>query len=885
MGEVYRARDPRLRRDVALKILRDGAGRDPRRRLRLLEEARAAGALNHPNILVVYDVGTEGDVPFIVSELVDGRSLREVLAHGSLPVRDLLNLAVQVADGLTAAHEAGLVHRDLKPENVLVTRDGRVKIVDFGIAKVESPVEVADTANPSHTETADGLVSGTVPYMSPEQARGREVDFRSDQFAFGLVLYEMAGGVRAFSRDTPVQTLSAIIEDDPPSLAETAPKIPVLLRWIIDRCLAKDPRQRYAATADLARDLRTLRDRLGEASSAVTPLQPARSRARVWLLTSAVIGAAAMLLLTAALLRPGPPPVPRYTPLVNDLVYQGQPAWSPGGNMIAYAAEKDGIVQIFKRSLGSSQSEQITHGAFDCRDPFWSPDSSRIYYISPAREKDGVFSVSAAGGPPELVMLDAVVAALSPDGRTLAFLRDEGEQAGAASRLWLSSPPGNEPHRYIQGAFADRMFSGGILRFSPDGSTLALWVQNWSGFYGSGSRSALWLVPMNGADPSVASDAVANLPNYPPYFDWLRDGRRLVAAVEGGPSDGLHLWVVDTKSGAVTPLTQGAGSENTPAVSRDGRIAYATQEANFDLVETPIDGSPTRLLLATTRNEMEPAWSSTNAEYAFVTDRRGRPEIWRRRLDGSFEEPVVTAEGFPEHRTLTLRMPAFSPDGRRIAFERVLLNLSAGSTIWIATITGGAPVQMTPAKGTNTAPTWSPDGEWIALALGTPTGWSLARARVGVAAPPEVIRENIAPFTHPQWSPDNQWIACNTPQGLTLIAPDGKSFRLLDEDLWFVYGWTADSSNLYGIKQDPDDLHRFMLVAVDVRSRRQRIINRNLAPVPPVNAPVKGFTRMSTGNFATSLVHVKSELWLLDDFQSPVGFFDRLRTWLTRSSR
>ena len=157
MGEVYRARDPRLQRDVALKILFDGAGRDPRRRLRLLEEARAAGALNHPNILVVYDVGTEGEVPFIVSELVDGAPLRQVLAHGPLPVRELLDLAVQVAEGLTAAHEAGLVHRDLKPENVLVTGDGRVKIVDFGLAKVETPVEVAGSANPFHTETADGL--------------------------------------------------------------------------------------------------------------------------------------------------------------------------------------------------------------------------------------------------------------------------------------------------------------------------------------------------------------------------------------------------------------------------------------------------------------------------------------------------------------------------------------------------------------------------------------------------------------------------------------------------------------------------------------------------------------------------------------------------------
>ena len=878
MGEVYRARDTRLHRIVALKILRGSYARHPEHGARLLQEARAASALNHPNILAVYDVGTDGDVPFIVSELVDGVSLRDRLAHGPLPVKEMLDISIQIAEGLTVAHEVGLVHRDIKPENVMVTGDGRVKILDFGVAKIEVPREPG--AGDFATDTAEELVSGTAPYMSPEQARGRRVDFRSDQFSLGLLLYEMAAGRRAFSRDSPVQTLSSIIEDDPVPLADLNPRIPLPLRWIIDRCLAKEPRQRYAATADLAADLRTVRDRLGETGSVngstIAPAIAPRRRARRWAVGAAAAcgaGAAAWFLLSPV--PSGPPSGPTFTPLSSEFRYQGQPAWSPGGNMVAYVAETDGVLQIFKRSLDSSLSWQVTHSAFDCRDPFWSLDGNRIYYVSLAGEKDGVFSVGTAGGPPELVMPDALTADLSPDGRSLAFLRDEGEQGGAALRLWIASPPDGVPRRYMRGVFANQLFSDGVVRFSADGAKLGLWAKNWAAYYQSPRTSTLWIVPMNGTDPWAAPNVLGDLPNYPPYFDWLADGRHVVAAVEGRPSQGLHLWIFDTRAGTATPLTQGSGAENSPAVSPDGRrVAYAAQDANFDLVEIPLDGSPARPLFATSRNELEPTWSPTKAEYAFVTDRRGRSEIWRRSRDGSLDLPVVTDHDFPDHAEQILRMPAFSPDGTRIAFERVVP--TRGSIVWIATLTGGTPSPLSVGKGTNTAPTWSPDGEWIATALGTPSGWSLIKARVGGDAPPVVIRSQIMPFAHPQWAPDGRWIACNTAQGVSLVSPDGKVTKVLDEDMWPVYGWSRDGATLYGIKQDPDDLHRFVLAAVDIASGAERILNATLAPVPPVNAPVKGFTRVSDTSFATSFVHVRSDVWLVDDFLPP-GVLDRLR--------
>lgn len=234
MGQVYRARDTRLQRFVAIKVLHDHATLDPDRQRRFAQEAVAASALNHPNILTVYDVGAQGDAQYLVSELIDGESLRVEMNRERLPLKRIIDVAYQVAEGLAAAHDAGIVHRDLKPENVMITRDGRAKIVDFGLAKApDADLSVLGTV--SATKTAAGLIMGTVPYMSPEQARGGDADFRSDQFALGVMLYEMTTAVHPFKRETAVQTLSAIIAEEPPDPAQAAPTLPVAVRWLIRR--------------------------------------------------------------------------------------------------------------------------------------------------------------------------------------------------------------------------------------------------------------------------------------------------------------------------------------------------------------------------------------------------------------------------------------------------------------------------------------------------------------------------------------------------------------------------------------------------------------------------------------------------------------------------
>ena len=471
---MYRAWDPRLERHVALKILHHRAEVDTTRVQRFIAEARAASALNHPNIVTVFDAAVDEATPYIVSELIDGRPLRDELSQGFIPLRRLLDLATQIADGLAAAHEAGIVHRDLKPENVMVTRGARAKIVDFGLSRVSGFGGAAGATSRGNLETMTdmGLRAGTAPYMSPEQARGVAADYRSDQFSFGLIVFEMLTGRPAFRRQTPEATLDAIINEDLRPLSELGARVPLPLRWIVERCLAKDGSDRYASTADLHRDLKTVRDRLGEA------LAPAVSTGHWWSGRRLVIGGlgavgAAVLLAAVALQRPAAGSPLRFFPVTTDEGFEGFPAWSPDGLTLAYAAEVDGVLQIFTRRISAPSAAVVTRAAYDCKYPFWSPDGKRLDHVSLAKDRDGIWSVGAAGGTPHVTVEDATRGAISPDGRTLAFLRDEqhGDIVGAAA-VYVSSPVGAPPKRH-RGLGALRLAEG-VLAFSPDGHTLGL---------------------------------------------------------------------------------------------------------------------------------------------------------------------------------------------------------------------------------------------------------------------------------------------------------------------------------------------------------------------------------------------------------------------------
>ena len=318
MGEVYKAKDLKLGRDVAIKILRGDLAGDPERLRRFEQEARAASSLNHPNIVTIHDirlrkasasaqlrrdksagqVGEEGDIDYIVMEYVEGTTLRDMLGGEPLPNKKLLQLSTQIADGLAKAHSAGIVHRDLKPENLMVTNDGFVKILDFGIAKLTPQLYEASSEESSSSRvggtlakegTTPGVVMGTVGYMSPEQAKGLPSDYRSDQFALGTVLYEMAAGKRAFRHDTQGETQVAIIRDEPEALTQLNPNLPAPFRWIVERCLAKAPEERYTSTQDLARELQNVRDHLDEVSSSTVVAKPQLGHRRAGILSLAAL--------------------------------------------------------------------------------------------------------------------------------------------------------------------------------------------------------------------------------------------------------------------------------------------------------------------------------------------------------------------------------------------------------------------------------------------------------------------------------------------------------------------------------------------------------------------------------------------------------------------
>ena len=873
MGEVYRAHDSRLGRDVALKVLPAGVADDRSRRARFEQEARSASALNHPNIIVVYDLGASDGVAYIVTELVEGESLRGLINRGPVAVRKLLDIGVQFADGLAAAHAAGIIHRDLKPENIMLTREGRVKILDFGLAKQTGSATPPDGRTTTQEQTQPGTVLGTVSYMSPEQARGATLDFHSDQFSFGLILYEGACAKKAFQKAESVQTLSAIITEDPPPLDA---KVPAPLRWAIDRCLAKEPSERYDSTRDLYQELRSLRDHLSESfttdSGATAPTPRVRRR---WPLIAGGLLASLLAGFLLAQLIPRQQGMDivqeRFTPLGTDLSVARFPAWSPDGKSFAYTGVVNGKDEVFVRSLGSSMSSQITHAAAGVV-AFWSPDSSRVFYYENYMGSDtSLWSVAVAGGEPELVMKDFVTAALSPDGKTLALLRTE---AGVTS-VWISSLPGAPPRKYTPAPFEKIALVGfpGIS-FSPDGSKILLSI---SGTVAGGKAPAQewWLIPYPGDSGRRPQRTLQALPfsTFLSEFSWMPDSRHVVISLASNAQSGSHLWMADTQSDALRLLTAGLDDEEWPAASPHGqRIIFDEVHRDYDLVEVPLREGTPQALIATDRNEFNPAWSPVAEQFAYVTDRNGPQEIWLKSAQEGWSRPLVTPDQFSDP-TVNLCGPTFSPDGSRIAYAR--LSRDNGMWIWISSTGGGAPVRLTHESAAvgEGPPAWSPDGNWLAYERYERGSPELAKFRVGGSEAPIVLKKEAGDFV-PAWSPTGDLITFVSPSGdVVLVSPDGKSERSLGPLKTDYLLWSRDGKTLYGIHPN-EDQHE-ILFSLEVASGRQKDIEdlgTEFIPGGPLS-PSNRYSLAPDGkSFALSIRKYRSDLWMLENFNSHRGW-------------
>lgn len=883
MGEVYRARDPRLGRDVALKVIRGDALRDAELRRRFAHEASAAGGLNHPNIASVFDVSFDSAIPYIVSELVDGESLDDLISRGPIGARKLVEIAVQIVDGLASAHQAGIVHRDLKPANILLSRDLRVKIVDFGLAK---SLMATGEGSPTVSISRLGVVQGSVEYMSPEQARGEAVDTRSDIFSFGLILYEMAAGKRPFTRRSAVETLGAIINEEPPPLP---PELPAVLTWCIDRCMSKDPRDRYNSTRDLYNELRSVRDRFAEATGAITrPVkamksqQPSRPRRWPWVAGAAGAGVLAVAA-GLALLTPSWPDASafRFQPLATSADWEDWPAWSPKGGVVAYHALVDGNEQIFTRGLQSPNPVQITHCPGDCRRPQWSPDGRQIYLLTDATKErlllqTGVAMVGAAGGDPTPVVPNAEAFTISPDGRTLAFVRRNPDLTGIS--VWISSPPGAEPVRYLPAPFEGVDTGSGVrLLFTPDGRGLLLWGR----FFGRGSE--FWMLPYPAGQAKQPHRVLESLRDAFPLrsFDWMPGGHQLVVAATLPPTlFRSHLYLADVDRDKVQLLVGGIGSESVPSVAPGGKqIAYTAMDYDTDVVQIPLDGSAARPLIASSRLEHSPVWSPKGRELAYVTDRSGADEIWIRNVETGRELPVVSPKSFPNGEIEFLTSPAFSPDGERIAFvrhNRENVERRDATEIWIAPSTGGTPVPLTSVKGAQWAPTWSPDGKSIAFTYqGPPSG--IMRVTVGGNEPPAMVWPlDVSIFVAvSEWSPKGDWIALPARSGVTLVSPDGAQKRTLRSPYFRAMAWSKDGATLYGLEET--GRHQ-RIVAVDVASGRETTAYSVPAGIVlhPIWVPGQKISLSPDGkSLATTQVRQSGDIWMLENFE-PRSWWQRI---------
>ena len=782
MGEVYRAKDPRLKRDVAIKVLPAELAADAERRSRFEREARAASGLSHPNILTVYDIGTTDQTVYIAMELVDGGTLKDLIASGPLPTRKLLELGTQIADGLAAAHAAGIVHRDLKPANVMVSKHGFAKILDFGLAKLVTPEdqEVSGLQTAAGDPTRPGLVMGTVGYMSPEQASGRAVDFRSDQFSFGSILYEMATGKRAFERGTTAETLTAIIREEPASVAQLNPRVPAPIRWLVERCLAKDREDRFGTTKDLAHDLASVRDHLSEAfvtgETTGQVLAAAAPKRRLGLGVALAIAAVLAAAVGAAAFIAGSkssriaPPAFRQLTFQRGEIYAAR--FAPDGQTLLYAASWEGRpVEIFVSRLDSPEARPFGLKSADLLGI--SPSGEMA--ISLGRRFAGAFQRTGTlarigmtgGGTPREVQEDVQWADWSPDGRSFAVVRAVGPQmqleypAGKAlfhTTGWITNP-----------------------RVSPDGRSVAFLHHPVQGDDGG----SVDVVDTAGTDHNLARDFSTE-----GGLAWSPDGREVwFSAAESGGNRAVYAVSLGGRRRILVRVT---GNLTLHDVSRDGKVLLAHDSLRSGILAY-VPGDPRE------RDLSWLDWSSVRDMAAdgsvFVFSESGEGggpnySSYSRRLDGS--PPVRLSDGTPM---------SISPDGRwTLAIAHIstkasleLLPIGAGEARTIAT--GGLAPQHA---------TWFPDGKRILLTateagrgvrlyvLDSDTAAPRALSPQGYRAAARCISPDgrVAAVT----GPDQRWylypLAGGEPEPLTAVEPNEG-----------IMGWMPDGKALYVSKR------------------------------------------------------------------------------------
>lgn len=718
MGEVYLARDEQLGREVAIKTLpASSLGEESRQRF--LREARAASALNHPGIVTIHDISRSGEVDYMVMEYVRGRTLSALIGRRGLGVRETIRYALQITDALGNAHAAGIIHRDLKPGNIMVTDDGLVKVLDFGLAKIGEtegfgePDATRTLGAPTLALTEEGTVVGTVAYMSPEQAEGRRLDARSDIFSLGAVLYEMVTGRRAFTGENPVATMAEILKTDPAPPGQLVQSIPWDLDRIIMRCLRKDPARRFQSLTDLKVDLEELRESVDSGKAA--PQAPRRRWPKRPAWAAGALGVLTIVLVLAWMRRPepvaGPPGEP--VPLTTYAGMETNAAFSPDGSQVAFtwngAAQEN--FDLYVKVAGSGSPLRLTRDPAADVNPAWSPDGRQIAFL---RDGQGVYLIPPVGGS-ERKLIDAIDLGVNAEER-----RRGGEFYSARTLAWSSdskylafaeAASGAEPAGIfridVRSGQGRRITSADGARdvapaLSPDGRSLV--------FSRCSSLNSCVLSKLNvdsQLNPVGQVHALSEPSDFIGSIEWMPDGRSLVFDELGVGALTSRLWRV-LASGEDKPrmLTFAGPDPRSVAVSRSGgRMAYTIIHADRDLWRMD-RGVCTRSPLSSTRNEAGPQFSPDGRRVTFVSWRSGTQAVWVADADGSnaiqltFSRPAGT--------------PRWSPDGKRIAYDT-----QGEDGLWdieIIDSSGGNPFPLVHRKSDDKAPSFSRDGKWVYFA-------------------------------------------------------------------------------------------------------------------------------------------------------------------------
>jgi eukaryotic-like serine/threonine-protein kinase len=762
MGEVYLAQDKRLRRKVALKLLPALFTEDESGVQRFEQEARAASALNHPNIIVIYEICEAESRLMMVTEFIDGETLRErLITHGAVDIDVVLTISIQIADALAAAHKAGIIHRDIKPENIMIRPDGYVKVLDFGLAKLsESESESASfgEASTRALRTGSGVVIGTVGYMSPEQARGQSVDARSDIFNLGAVIYEMVAGQKPFTGETPSDTFAAILKTAPPPLSQVAPHTPPELVRIVNKALRKDREERYQVVKDLLLDLKCLKEELEfEAKHSLSvDLKRHKAVAMLAIVVFAVLLASAGIATYKFLsLRRSPTAnaakVLKTTQVTFSPGLDGFPSQSPDGKSVAYTSDQNGSFEIYVKQLAAGGGElQLTNDGQQNFSPAWSPDGQRIAYYS--KKRGGIWTVSVLGGAPRQLTETGASPAWSPDGSLIAYQSAvPGEvfssRALSPSTLWIVSAQGGKPKRISKPG--NPSGGHGAPAWSPDAKRIAFEVADYLSV-------AVWSIAVDGTDPKkivdgseptyssdggriyfnsghraeselssigvsatgdpVGAPAVVMQPGNGVTLGSLAmsaDGKRILYSVERTSS---NLWTiaVTPKGDAAPPavfVSDTSSRNSLPRFSPDGtKIAINRWRPamSVDLWVADANGKNLTQLTNNPGMDSQASWLPGGDKLAFLSDRDNRHlMLWSISIATGKQEPLLDlGDG--------VQFAAVSPDGNQVAYNLIQNGIM---NVWLAGIHDGQRKQLTFDNEMSGFPCWSPDGKLLAYEM------------------------------------------------------------------------------------------------------------------------------------------------------------------------